>query len=399
MFKFKEYNYRSFSFKLLAIVYALGLLGVYLISILQDADENMYQKQLLGYIVGLVMILIIATVDYHFIGKMFIPIYLVGFGLLLVCRYSNSLPVYGWSHYDARRWIKIGGDPTAGIHNEGFEFMPSEITKIALIIFMAKFFEICYKYIKKLWVLLLAAVLYGLPTFFILIQTDLSTSIVMVLVFAVMVFASGVPFKFIIPIIGISVPVGIGLWWYVQQDFQIILKRYQQKRILAAVHPELYPELMYQQTNAKAAISSGGVIGKILSQDTSLKGTRFVPVKESDFIFTAVAEEFGFVGAVAVIVLYFLMILIIIRIAGKAKDYLGRMIALGIGALISFQVFMNIGVVTSILPNTGIALPYMSSGLSSLLINLVMVGVLLNISMQPKPKEEPASDEIDIPLT
>lgn len=398
MFKFKEYEFKSFSFKLLAIVYALGMLGVYLISILQDADENMYQKQLLGYIAGLAIILFIAMVDYHFIGKLFIPIYIVGFGLLLICRYSNSLPVYGWSHYDARRWIKIGGDPTAGVDNDGFEFMPSEITKIALIIFTAKLFDLCYKHIKKLWVLLVASVLYGLPTFFVLIQTDLSTSIVMVLVFAIMVFASGVPIKFIATIIAVLVPLGWGLWWYVQQDFQVILKKYQQRRILAAIHPELYPELMYQQTNAKAAISSGGALGKMLTQDTGLRGTRYVPVKESDFIFTAVAEEFGFVGSVAVIVMYFLMILIIIRIAGKAKDYLGKMIALGIGALISFQVFINIGVVTSILPNTGIALPYMSSGLSSLLINLVMVGVLLNISMQSKPVTVTVPDEFDLPL-
>ena len=139
------------------------------------------------------------------------------------------------------------------------------------------------------------------------------------------------------------------------------------------------------------------MIGKLLSGDTGVRGTTHVPVKESDFIFTAVGEEFGFIGSIAVIVLYFILILLIIRIARRAKDYLGMMIATGMGALISFQVFINIGVVTSLLPNTGIALPFMSSGLSALLMNLVMVGIILNISLQPKKNEVPVEkDEFEL---
>ena len=157
----------------------------------------------------------------------------------------------------------------------------------------------------------------------------------------------------------------------------------------------MYPELTYQQDNAAAAIRSGGTIGKMLSGDTGIRGTTYVPVKESDFIFTAVAEEFGFIGSVAVIVLYLIIILLIIRIARRARDYLGMMIAIGAGALIAFQVFINIGVVTSLLPNTGIALPFMSSGLSSLLMNLVLVGILLNISIQPKDIIPVEKDEFE----
>ncbi|MBR4725794.1 MAG: FtsW/RodA/SpoVE family cell cycle protein [Lachnospiraceae bacterium] len=393
----KRYDFKSFSFMLFAIVYVLGFTGIYLISILQDADERMYQKQIAAYAVGLVVILLVSIIDYHFIGKYFIVLYLISLGLLLICRFSNTYPIYGWAHYDARRWIKIGGDPSLGKDNPGFEFMPSEITKVAMIIFTAKFFDLCYKKIKKIWVMLLSIVFMAIPTFLILTQTDLSTSVVLVATFAVMLFASEIPLKFILPFVIVGVPLAGGLFWYVQQPDQVLLKWYQQQRILAAIHPEQFPELRFQQDNALAAIRSGGMIGKLLSGDTGVRGTTHVPVKESDFIFTAVGEEFGFIGSIAVIVLYFILILLIIRIARRAKDYLGMMIATGMGALISFQVFINIGVVTSLLPNTGIALPFMSSGLSALLMNLVMVGIILNISLQPKKNEVPVEkDEFEL---
>ncbi len=395
IFNFKAYRAKSFNFALLAIVYIVGFLGVYLISILQDENENLYQKQIMALGAGIVIILFISIVDYHLIGKLFIVIYLVNIALLLICRFSNSLPIYGWAHYDARRWIKIGGNPALGVKNPGFEFQPSEITKIAMIIFMAKFFDLCYKKIEKVWVLALAIVLMAIPTFMIFMQPDLSTTICLLMVFAVMVFASGVPIKYIFSIAVVVIPALVGLVWYVQQDFQSLLRPWQKNRIMAAIHPEDYPELMYQQSNAKVAIQSGGVIGKTLSGDMGVRGTKHLPVKESDFIFTAVAEEFGFIGSITVILLYLVMVILIIRIAKRARDYLGTMMALGIGGLISVQVFINIGVVTSLLPNTGIPLPFMSSGLSALCINVVLIGILMNISMQPKDEVHIKEDEFE----
>jgi len=348
-----------------------------------------------GYVAGLAVIIFFTFFDYHLIAKLFIFAYLIGIGLLLICRFSNSGLIYGWAHYDARRWIKIGGDPTAGINNKGFEFQPSDIVKVALIIFFAKYFDLCRKKITKLWVLGLSVLFIMIPTFLILTQTDLSTSIVIVLLYASMVFVSGVPFKYILPIAGTALPLLGGLYWYVQQPFQVILKEYQQNRLLASKYPELYPELVYQQTNAAAAIRSGGLYGKFFAEDSTLTGTRYVPVKESDFIFTAIAEEFGFFGSVVVILLFLLLVILAFRIARRAKDYLGKMIAIGIGSLFAFQVFINIGVVTSLLPNTGIPLPLMSAGLSSLLVYLGMIGMLLNISLQPAQKVEKTEDEFE----
>lgn len=390
MFKFKEYKYKKFSVSILLIVITLGALGMFLINRLQDSDENQFMRQVMGYALFTIMALVISLIDYHFIARLFIPLYLFSLGLLLICKFSNSYPVYGWSHYDARRWIKIGGDPNAGAANGGFEFQPSEITKIVMIIFIAKLFELCYKHIKKLWVFLLAAVLMAIPTFLIFIQTDFSTSCVLLLTFAAMVLVGGISYKIILPIVAASIPVLLALFWYVQQDFQVLLADYQQVRILSMLHPEDYPDLMYQQANAATAIRSGGIAGKLLTGDTGIRGTTYVPVVESDFIFSAIAEEFGFIGSLIVILLFAILIFNIIRIAKRAKDYLGSMIALGIGSLLMFQIFFNIGVVTSLLPNTGIPLPFVSSGLSSLLSSMAMIGVVLNISMQPR--EAPANE-------
>ena len=376
-------------------VYVIGAISVYMMYVLEDGDESFISKQVFGYVAGLAVIIFFTFFDYHLIAKLFIFAYLIGIGLLLICRFSNSGLIYGWAHYDARRWIKIGGDPTAGINNKGFEFQPSDIVKVALIIFFAKYFDLCRKKITKLWVLGLSVLFIMIPTFLILTQTDLSTSIVIVLLYASMVFVSGVPFKYILPIAGTALPLLGGLYWYVQQPFQVILKEYQQNRLLASKYPELYPELVYQQTNAAAAIRSGGLYGKFFAEDSTLTGTRYVPVKESDFIFTAIAEEFGFFGSVVVILLFLLLVILAFRIARRAKDYLGKMIAIGIGSLFAFQVFINIGVVTSLLPNTGIPLPLMSAGLSSLLVYLGMIGMLLNISLQPAQKVEKTEDEFE----
>ena len=386
-FPLKSYNYKKYSYMLLFIVYALGGIGIYLISRLQNEGENMAEKQIIAYIAGFAVVIFVSLFNYHAIGKLFIFLYLAGIGLLAICKWSNSLPIYGWSHYDARRWIKIGGDPTAGTKNTGFEFQPSEFVKVVLIICIAKFFDLTIKYIKKLWVFIAAIVIEFAPVIFILTQPDLSTTIVILAVFAVMVFISGVSYKFIIPTIVVLVPTAVGLFWYVQQDFQTLLEEWQQNRILAMLHPELYPELTYQQTNALTAIKSGGMLGKTLTGVEGIRASAYVPVSESDFIFSAVAEEFGFVGSIVVILLYMILILLILRIARRAADYLGTLIATGIAALIMFQVFINIGVVSSLLPNTGLALPFMSSGLSSLLANLGMLGIVLNISLQPKPPQ------------
>ena len=397
IFPFGNYSIRSCCFPLLLVVYVLGFIGVYLIYVLdihekQAIKQGLYQKQIIAFVIGLGLIIVVSLIDYHFIAKASPVLYLIGIGLLLICKYLDNPPIYGWKHYTARRWIKIGGDPALKENNPGFEFQPSELVKVALVVFLAMFFYKLHKHIKKLWVLALAIVLTAIPTYFIFEQPDLSTTILIVTVFSIMVFVSGASYKYIITFLAIFIPTAVFMFWYVQQDFQVLLTEWQQNRVLAMIHPEDYPELTYQQQNAEVAIKAGGLAGKFMDGIEADRASRTVPVRESDFIFAAAAEEFGFIGAVVILVLYAMLILFIIRIARKASDYLGRMIATGFGAMLLVQIFINVGVVTSLLPNTGIALPFMSSGLSSLLVNLLMIGIILNISMQPKRKEKPREE-------
>ena len=391
IFPIKEYDFKSFCFPLLLIVYILGFVGVYLIYVLdyyekQAIKQNLYSKQILAFAIGIGLILVVALIDYHIIAKLSPLIYLAGIGLLLICRFVDNPPIYGWAHYTAKRWIKIGGDPSLGINNPGFEFQPSEIVKIAIVITLSWFFFKVHKYIKKLWVLAVSVAIVAVPLVFIFKQPDLSTTILLFVVFAVMVLISGVSYKYIVPILAVFVPTAIFLLWYIQQDFQTVFTEYQVNRVKSLFYPEDFPELAYQQQNAVAAIKQGGLTGKVLQGVEANLASRSVPVRESDFIFASVCEVFGFIGAVIILLGYAIMILMIIRIARKSKDYLGRMIAVGFGSMLLVQVSINVGVVTYILPNTGIALPFMSSGLSSLLVNLLMIGILLNVSLQPRGK-------------
>jgi len=384
MFKFKEYNFKAFSLSLITVILAFGGIGMFLIQRLQDSDEAQFEKQVLGYVIGLAAMLIVAMIDYHFICKFYIPLYIFNLALLLFCRFTDKsmgLPIYGDAHYTAKRWIEIrlGASST-------FEFMPSEFSKVIMILVLAKIFDIFRQHIKKFWLLVLVSAVMAIPTVLILTQTDLSTSIVMFVFFAIMVFAAGTSYKHLIPIVAIGIPLVIFLLWYVQQDFQTLLEPYQVNRILGTD--------MYQQDNAALAIQSGGMFGKLLTGDTGPRASDYVPVVESDFIFSAIGEEFGFIGMFLTIAGYLTFALIGLRIAQKAKDYLGSMIAIGITALISVQAFVNIGVVTSLLPNTGIPLPFISSGLTALICNLATIGILLNISLQPKTKEKERVIEI-----
>ena len=179
----------------------------------------------------------------------------------------------------------------------------------------------------------------------------------------------------------------VGLFWYAQQDYQVLFKEWQQNRILSILQPEDYPDLMYQQNNAAAAIGSGGMFGKFVVGNTGKRLTDSVPVVESDFIFSAIGEEFGFVGCTLVVAIYVLFVFLSFRVAQRAKDRLGYLLASGVAIMISLQAVVNIGVVLSLLPNTGIPLPFVSMGLSSLVTNIATVGIILNIGLQDKEVE------------
>jgi rod shape determining protein RodA len=277
----------------------------------------------------------------------------------------------------SKRWLNLGF----------MTFQPSELSKIIIIIFAAKLFTIFRQKINNVKVLLLAITSVGLPTFLILIQTNLSTSLVIAFIFLMMIYASGLSWKIILPVIIIGIPTVLGFFWYIQQDYQMILTKYQQNRVLSFLNPEedQYSGLMYQQKNSVLAIGSGELYGKAWDNtETNHYNYDRIPVIESDFIFSAAGREFGFIGCCAIITLYIAIIYICLMTARKAPDYMGMLLAVGFASMFVFQLFVNIGVATKLLPNTGIPLPFLSSGLSSVVSGMLAVGMILNIRLQPQ---------------
>ena len=223
-----------------------------------------------------------------------------------------------------------------------------------------------------------------IPTSLILIQTDLSSSMVCMFIFAMMIFMAGLSLKIIGITLAVSAPVGAGLFWYVIQPGQKLLTNEQQKRILSFLDPEKYAlTVQYQQIHSVNAIASGKVLGKTLLGDVSdFRLYNKVYVNESDFIFSVVAEELGFIGCVLVISLFAFIVFKCILIAKRTNDFTGKMIAIGVSAMLVFQSFVNISVNTALLPNTGLPLPFMSYGLSSLLSNFLGIALVLNVGVQ-----------------
>ncbi len=369
--KLSEYNFKKLDLLLLVTAISLGCIGAVVLNLIPGVKEDMSVKQMLGVFFGFCLAIFVSLFDYHFVAKFYIVLYLLNLAMLILVKFTS----FGISVYGAKRWL--------GIENV-FSFQPSELTKIIMIIVMAKFFDLFKERLHKFSTLILAAIIMGIPTVLILIQTDLSTSIVLVACFAIMVFASGYSLKILGVLVAIFIPSFSVLFWYVQQPTQKLLKPYQQERILSLLNPEAYPDLIYQQKNAVEAISSGGLLGKTFIGDTGIRGTAYVPVIESDFIFTAIGEEFGFVGTAIVILLLAFISFRIMLIGSKSYDIMGKIIASGVASIIILQTFVNIGVVSMILPNTGIPLPFVSSGLSSVVGCYSMLGVVLNISINQK---------------
>ena len=373
MFNLKQYNFKNYNITLVTIVILLSSIGAFLVRIAQQEGENLFTKQVVGIVGGLVIAFIVSIIDYHFISAFYIVLYFINLILLILVRLVGS------EVNNSRRWLNL----------KVIMIQPSEFSKVLMIIFLAKMYTILREKMDRFWVLLLTGILMGIPTFLILIQTNLSTSLVMLFIFVIMIFAAGLSYKIILPILLVGIPLIIGLFWYVQQDFQVILTNYQQKRVIAFLNPEseASADTLYQQGNSLQVIGSGKLTGKLLTEGIeSIEGDTYVPISESDFIFSILGEAFGFIGACVIILLLAILIFQCLKIARNAPDRLGMLIATGIAAMFMFQVFVNIGVTTALLPNTGLPLPFVSYGLSSLMSCMIAIGLVLNINLQRKRK-------------
>lgn len=256
-----------------------------------------------------------------------------------------------------------------------------------MILFYAQFIM---KYKEKLntFKILFLCVGLMLPAIFLVYkEPNLSTTILYCILFCVLIFVGGLNYKIIGGVLAVIVPSLAVAFYLVMQPGQQLIQNYQLTRILAWLNPEKYADAeAYQQLNSVMAIGSGQLWGKGLNNNViaSVKNGNFISEPETDFIFAVIGEEMGFVGSCVVIVLLMLIALECISIARTAKDTSGMIIASGMAAVIGFQSFMNIAVTTMIMPNTGIPLPFVSNGLTSLVSLFIGMGFVLNVRLQRK---------------
>jgi rod shape determining protein RodA len=267
---------------------------------------------------------------------------------------------------------------------------PSEFAKILLILFLAKFLSVHKEKISTFRFLGITTIVLAVPLYLLYKEPDLSTTILITIVMITMIYCAGLRYKNIFIILMCVIPLAVTGIIYIQSPDQKLLEQYQVNRIMSFIYPDNpdYNDLIYQQDNAVRAIGSGQLYGKGYNNDdaSSIKNLGYIAEAESDFIFAVVGEEFGFVGSCFLIFLLAFFVFECILISVYAKDFQGRLICCGYGALIAFSTFINIGVATEILPNTGLPIPFVSKGLSSLIALFGGAGVVLNVSLQRRKK-------------
>jgi len=368
---FKRYRIRDYDFKLVFMVLALSVIGILAIG---SAEESLQTRQMAGVVAGVFIMVVISFLDYTMLLKLNWLMYVGNLALLV------AVWKFGSDSHGAQRWLQIGG----------FRFQPSETAKIILILFFAQFIMKHKKNLNTVRIIGSCVVMILVPWVLVYKQPDLSTSIVLLAMFCIIMFAGGISLKLVFGVLAVAIPavaLVIALALQPENEFLTVNQR---NRVLAFVNPEEYSTTFaYQQLNSVKAIASGQLDGKGYKNNkiTSVKNGNFISEAQTDFIFSVIGEEFGFKGSVAVIILLFAISLECISVARKAKDDAGLIIGAGMGGLVAVQGFFNIGVATFILPNTGLPLPFVSYGLTSLMSLYIGMGFVLNVRLQArKPK-------------
>ncbi len=366
---FLDYNFKNYNFRLFFYVLLLNTLGVLVIRSATNQDMAYVSKQIMGIVIGSVVVIILSLTDYHKILSLSYIIYGVCAALLL------SVLLFGVTRNNATRWVIL---PGIG------QIQPSEFVKIGIIAFFSWFFNKNQEKINQIRTLITAGVLYLVLFFLIFRQPDLSTSLVTMVIFLCMLFAAGLSYRWIAAAFAVLIPSSILFIYLLQHNMVPLLKEYQVRRILAFVNPSEYQEANLQQDNSIMAIGSGMLQGKGLNNNTlaSVKNGNFLSEEQTDFIFAVIGEELGFIGCALVILVIALIVYECLIMASKAKDMSGRLLCVGVASLLAFQSFSNIAVATGLFPNTGLPLPFISYGVSSLMSSYLGIGLVLNAGLQ-----------------
>jgi rod shape determining protein RodA len=356
-------SFRDFDWVLLGFVLVISVISVLEIrsATMHTKFHGFEQKQIGFLAVGIVLMFLMSMIDYH--RLLDIVHWAYGLSILsLIAVFAVGTKVLG-----ARRWIRVPGG----------HFQPSEWIKLVLIVAVARYFwglagrELTWADIGK------AFALVCIPMLMVLKQPDLGTSLTYLPILACGLFLGGIRFKQAAAILlGIALLVG-GAW-----KTGKLLKPYQKARLTSFINPDTDPRGSgYQIRQSLIAVGSGGIWGKGANKGTQTQGD-FLPIPYTDFIFAAFCEEHGFIGALGVLLLYFLILMRLIQNAQTASDLPGTFIIMGVVSVILFQIAVNIGMVVGLMPVTGIPLPLMSYGGSSILFMFLALGIVMNIRMR-----------------
>ena len=350
---------------LVVTMICLCMISVFMIYSATFLDQNalikgLWKKQFLFFLVGLLLLLIVLSINYRHFVNFSLLFYIIVLTLLLIVYFSGDT-VYG-----SKRWLSFGS----------FRIQPSEIAKISIILIYAFFLGTLERSHVLSWKIILYPTLFLIPLVILVYkQPDLGTSIVILLIATIILLSIGVTRRLFLTFL-LSGLGSIPLSWY------FLLKPYQKQRILTLLSPESGTHAtQWQSKQSMIAIGSGQFWGKGTLEGTQ-SSLQFLTEKHSDFIFSVICEEHGFVGAIIVLLLLSILVQRCFIISRKASDEHGKILALGIAILFSLQIVFNIGMTIGIFPIVGITLPLISYGGSSLITSIIAIGLVMNVDLR-----------------
>jgi rod shape determining protein RodA len=367
----------SLDYPLIVLVLLLAVISILSISSATYTSDSSYVgKQIGWYVLGILLMTAVLLFDYRSLaqGRFVYVLYVLGLILLMLV----WVPGLGVKVKGAQQWIRIGS----------FQFQPSEFMKIFLILTIAKHLaEVKRLPLRDYKTLGKIGLLFAVPFLIILKQPDLGTALVLAGILGSMLLVGGLDWRWILTgVIIVVIVVGTVLGLYVTKSplIHVILKPHQIERIQTFLDPASDPTgAGYQLTQSMIAVGSGQLSGKGFHNGTQAQG-KWIPEPHNDFIFAVFAEEFGFIGASILLCIFIFVVYRMLRIALRCEDRFGSCIIAGIVGMLVFQVFQNIGMTIGLLPITGLPLPFISYGGSSLMTQMIAVGLVLNVGMQQK---------------
>jgi rod shape determining protein RodA len=358
----RYFSLRDFDWLLLAFVLLICGLGVMEIysATLHTKFVGVHTKQVYWIMGGIVLMFVMSLIDYHVLLDKIHWFYIASIVSLV------AVLVIGKKYLGARRWVQMPG---------GQHFQPSEWVKLVLILALAKYFADLHREEASVGDIVKAGLIAGIPMLLVLKQPDLGTALTYIPVLVMALFLGGLRLKHAAVILLAGAMVVPVVWHYG-------LKPYQKQRLVSFREPEADPQGSgYQVQQSLIAVGSGGLWGKGIAKGTQTQGM-FLPVPQTDFIFAAWSEEHGFVGAVTLLLLYFLVLMRLVHNAQTAPDRVGSFVVMGVVAVLFFHILVNVGMVVGYMPVTGIPLPLMSYGGSSVLFMFLALGMVMNIRMR-----------------